>query len=511
MSFSANEREPLLVTHRITKSFGATHALRGVSLQAFGGETLAIIGENGAGKSTLMKILAGAHRPDSGHLQWNGRLFQPARPSDARRAGIAMIYQELNLAADLSVEDNVMLGRERSRFGIVRTIEQRASVRRALGLLGHADLNPQRRVGSLSIGVQQVVEIARALVSDARIMIFDEPTSSLSRSDVQHLFAMIKRLQERGLAILYISHFLEEIREIASRVVVLRDGQSVHEGTISEVSDEQIVSLMVGRSVGKLFPKIDHTIGESALSVDRLAGTKKPSNVSIELRRGEIFGLFGLIGAGRTETLRCLFGLDRIERGHVLLNGRFPAANPRARMAAGFGLVSEDRKSEGLAQKLSIADNLTLSAISRYSVVGLLKLKRRRLEVKKWMDRLSIKAIGPEQTIGELSGGNQQKVAIARVLHQDATVLLMDEPTRGIDVGTKAEIYRLMGELASGGKCILFVSSYLPELLAVCDTVGVMSRGQLREVRPAENWTESEVLSVAIATEDTKQQVKERE
>jgi ribose transport system ATP-binding protein len=318
-------------------------------------------------------------------------------------------------------------------------------------------------------------------------------------------------LQERGLAILYISHFLEEIREIASRVVVLRDGQSVHEGTISEVSDEQIVSLMVGRSVGKLFPKIDHTIGESALSVDRLAGTKKPSNVSIELRRGEIFGLFGLIGAGRTETLRCLFGLDRIERGHVLLNGRFPAANPRARMAAGFGLVSEDRKSEGLAQKLSIADNLTLSAISRYSVAGLLKLKRRRLEVKKWMDRLSIKAIGPEQTIGELSGGNQQKVAIARVLHQDATVLLMDEPTRGIDVGTKAEIYRLMGELASEGKCILFVSSYLPELLAVCDTVGVMSRGQLREVRPAENWTESEVLSVAIATEDTKQQVKERE
>lgn len=502
MNLSVDLGAPLLVMDRIAKRFGATQALRDVSLVAFGGETLALIGENGAGKSTLMKVLSGAHSPDAGSIQLNGRPFHSTRPIDARRAGIAMIYQELNLARDLSVEDNIMLGCERSRFGFVRTGDQREKIRRALALLGHAELNPQRRVGSLSIGVQQVVEIARALVSDARVMIFDEPTSSLSQHDVQRLFAIIARLQEQGLAIIYISHFLEEIREIATRYVVLRDGQTAGSGCLASTSDKQIVSLMIGRSVGNLFPTVPHAIGEPTMLVDRLEGRKMPMGVSIQLRRGEILGLFGLIGAGRTETLRCLFGLDRVTKGRVQLNGRFPAARPRARIAAGFGLVSEDRKGEGLAQKLSIADNLTLSAMRQYSVCGLLRLKRRHGVVEKWMTRLSIKACGPEQPIGELSGGNQQKVAIARVLHQDANVLLLDEPTRGIDVATKAEIYRLMGELAGEGKSIIFVSSYLPELLAVCDTVGVMSRGALRELRSACEWSESEVLSVAIAVDN---------
>ena len=495
-------RAPLLAMDRIAKRFGATQALRDVSLEAFGGETLALIGENGAGKSTLMKILSGAHSPDSGTLQLNGRPFRPSRPNDARRAGVAMIYQELNLARDLSVEDNIMLGCERSRFGFVRANEQREKVRQALALLGHADLNPQRRVGALSIGVQQVVEIARALVSDARVMIFDEPTSSLSRHDVQRLFANIRRLKEQGLAIIYISHFLEEIREISDRYVVLRDGQTAGSGYLAGASDEQIVSLMIGRSVQNLFPTVPHSLGEPTLLVDRLEGRKIPCGVSLQLRRGEILGLFGLIGAGRTETLRCLFGLDHAVKGRVQLNGLFPAARPKARIAAGFGLVSEDRKGEGLAQKLSIADNLTLSAIKRYSLGGLLKLQPRQMAVGKWMRRLSIKARGPEQPIGQLSGGNQQKVAIARILHQDATVLLLDEPTRGIDVGTKAEIYRLMGELAGEGKSIIFVSSYLPELLSVCDTVGVMSRGKLRDVRPTSKWTENEILSVAIALDN---------
>ena len=377
---------PLLVMEKIAKRFGATQALRDVSLEAFGGESLALIGENGAGKSTLMKILSGAHSPDSGTLHLNGRAFQPSRPNDARRAGVAMIYQELNLARDMSVEDNIMLGCERSRFGFVRTSEQREKVRRALSLLGHAELSPQRRVGALSIGVQQVVEIARALVSDARVMIFDEPTSSLSRHDVQRLFATIKRLQEQGLAIIYISHFLEEIREIADRYMVLRDGHSAGSGNLAGASDEQIVSLMIGRSVGNLFPTVPHTLGEPLMHVDRLEGRRIPCGVSLQLRRGEILGLFGLIGAGRTETLRCLFGLDRAVKWRVQLNGRFPAARAKARIAAGFGLVSEDRKGEGLAQKLSIADNLTLSAINQYSICGLLKLKRRQMAVGKWME-----------------------------------------------------------------------------------------------------------------------------
>ena len=492
---------PVLVMDRIAKRFGATQALCDVSLEAFGGETLALIGENGAGKSTLMKVLSGAHSPDSGSLLLNGRPFQLARPIDARRAGIAMIYQELNLARDLSVEDNIMLGCEQNRLGFVQAGLQREKVRQALALLGHADLSPQRRVATLSIGIQQVVEIARALVSDARVMIFDEPTSSLSRHDVQHLFTIIKRLQTQGLAIIYISHFLEEIRAIASRFVVLRDGQSAGTGALTGTSDEQIVSLMVGRSVANLFPTVPHAIGEQALVVDGLVGRKMPSHLSVQLRRGEILGLFGLIGAGRTETVRCLFGLDRVESGRVELNGKYPSSNPRSRIAAGFGLVSEDRKGEGLAQKLSIADNLTLSANNRCSFGGLLKLKSRQSAVGKWMARLSIKARDAEQPIGQLSGGNQQKVAIARVLHQEASVLLLDEPTRGIDVGTKAEIYRLMGELAAEGRSIIFVSSYLPELLAVCDTVGVMSRGKLRALRKASDWTEKEVLSVAIASD----------
>ncbi len=486
---------------KIVKRFGATQALRDVSLEAYGGETLALIGENGAGKSTLMKVLSGAHRPDSGSLFLNGRPYQPSGPSEARRAGVAMIYQELNLARDLSVEDNIMLGCERTRFGFVQAREQRTKVRQALALLGHSELNTQRRVGSLSIGVQQVVEIARALISDARVMIFDEPTSSLSRHDVQHLFLIIKRLQEQGLAIVYISHFLEEIREVASRYVVLRDGQSAGTGLLSASSDEQIISLMVGRSVAKLFPTVPHTIGDRRVTVSGLDGRTMPCQLNMQLRRGEILGLFGLIGAGRTETLRCLFGLDRVKSGRVELNGKSPAAHARARIAAGFGMVSEDRKGEGLAQKLSIADNLTLSAVNRYSMGGLLRLTKRREAIRNWMAKLSIKARDSEQPISQLSGGNQQKVAIARVLHQDATVLLLDEPTRGIDVGTKAEIYRLIGELAAEGKSIIFVSSYLPELLAVCDTVGIMSRGKLRDLRKASDWTEKDALSVAIASE----------
>lgn len=484
---------------RIAKRFGATQALCDVSLNVFAGQTLALIGENGAGKSTLMKILSGAHAPDSGTMQLAGCDFQPTGPLEARRAGIAMIYQELNLTRHLTVEDNIMLGCEHHWLGFVRTAQQREKVRSALALLGHAELNPQRRVGSLSIGAQQVVEIARALVSEARVMIFDEPTSSLSRHDVDHLFAIINRLREKDLAIIYISHFLEEIREIASRYAVLRDGQTAGDGWLTDTSDEHIVSLMVGRRVEDLFPTVPHTMGETVIDVARLSGRTIPRDVSFQLRRGEILGLFGLIGAGRTETLRCLFGLDRVEQGGVRIHNRPLASRAHARIQEGLGLVSEDRKAEGLAQKLSIADNMTLPALARYSLGGILQLGRRRVAVRQWMDRLRVKADSPDQFIGQLSGGNQQKVAIARILHQGAEILLLDEPTRGIDVGTKAEIYRLMGEQASQGKSIIFVSSYLPELLAVCDTLGVMARGRIREIRAASAWTENEVLSVAIA------------
>lgn len=496
------DREPLLVMEQIGKRFGATIALRDVSLSVFPGETVALIGENGAGKSTLMKVLSGAHSPDVGRMHIGGNAFRPSGPLDARRAGVAMIYQELSLAPDLSVEDTIMLGQETQTVGILRRRPQRERVSAILQQLGHPDLKPNRLVRSLSIGAKQLVEIARALASNARVMIFDEPTSSLPKQDVDRLFSIIQQLQSQGMAIIYISHFLEEIRRVAHRFVVLRDGQPAGTGQLSSTSDEQIVSLMAGRSVETLFPVVEHSIQEPVLEVQGLSGIATPRNVSFTLRKGEIFGLFGLVGAGRTETLRHLFGLDAMQSGSIQFRKRLLGKRPSKCIRAGVGFVSEDRKTEGLAQSMSIADNLTLSDLKPYAKFGLLRLGRRKVAVKAWMKKLRVKAKGPEQPIGHLSGGNQQKVAIARVLHQSAELLLLDEPTRGIDVGTKAEIYRLIGELAAEGKSIIFVSSYLPELMAVCDTIGVMARGRLREVREKSMWQEHEILAVAISNSD---------
>ena len=494
--------ELLLQMREIAKSFGATRALRGVSLDVQAGRVLSLIGENGAGKSTLMKVLSGAHAPDAGTMTLAGKPYTPEGPNDARLAGVGMIYQELNLAADLSVEDNIMLGQERSRAGLLCRREQRKLVRNALEMLGHAELRPDVCVGQLSLGVQQLVEIARALVSDARVIVFDEPTSSLTQHDVEQLFRVIGRLKESGIGIVYISHFLEEIREVCDCYTVLRDGESVGSGDLDGVSDEEIVSLMVGRSVEELFPSVPHTPGETILTIDDLSGVSLPRDVSLEVRRGEILGVSGLVGAGRTELLRCLFGLDAVRSGKVKVGKFTPAASPQARIRAGLGLVSEDRKTEGLAQSRTIADNITYSRLEPYSVAGWLNLRKRRRAVEQWMGRLHVKAASQDQPVQELSGGNQQKVALARVMHQDADVLLLDEPTRGIDVGTKSEIYRLMGEQAAAGKAIVFVSSYLTELLAVCDRVAVMARGRLREVRPRNEWTEEAVMSVAISGED---------
>ncbi len=310
-------------------------------------------------------------------------------------------------------------------------------------------------------------------------------------------------LRQSGLAIIYISHFLEEIRRVCDRFVVLRDGNTVGQGDVAATSNSQIVAQMVGRNVAELFPTVPHSTGETLLAVHGISGRRAPRDVSFELKRGEILGLAGLIGAGRTELLRCLAALDPVQSGTVRLGVVSPRATPRARIRAGFGMVSEDRRAEGLAQQRSIADNLTYSRLGKYSRLGWLNLSRRRTAVKFWIDRMAIKARGPEQPVGELSGGTQQKVALARILHQEADVLLLDEPTRGIDVGTKSEIYRLIGELAAAGKAILFVSSYLPELLAICDRVAVMSRGKLRAIRPVSEWTEEAVLACAVSENET--------
>lgn len=493
----------LLTMNAISKRFGATRALRGLSFEARAGEVLALIGENGAGKSTLMKVLSGAHSPDSGTMELAGETYAPRGPQDARAAGVAMIYQELTLAPHLSVEDNVLLGQELHRFGWLNRTAQRQRLRTVLAELGHADLAPTTIVGTLSVGEQQLVEIARALLLDAKVIVFDEPTSSLTQHDAQRLFEVIARLKASGRAVIYISHFLEEIRRLCDQYTVLRDGESVGSGPLAETSEAQLVALMAGRSVQELFPTVPHTPGETLLTVNNLSGQRLPRNVSFELRRGEILGIFGLVGSGRTELLRALFALDPIREGLVQVSGKSIPHSPAARLQAGLGFVSEDRKGEGLAQSCSITDNTTLSRLAPYRAWGLLRLGQRRAAVEQWMKRLQVKATSAAQSVSALSGGNQQKVAIARVLHQEAEILLLDEPTRGIDVGTKAEIYRLMGEAAAQGKAVLFVSSYLPELLAVCDRIGVMARGRLRAIRSAHDWTEEALLTLALGEESS--------
>lgn len=485
----------------ISKRFGATQALRGVSLELQAGQALALIGENGAGKSTLMKVLSGAHSPDNGKMELAGQRYAPRGPNAARLAGVTMIYQELNLARDLSVEDNIMLGQEHARLGVVNRAAQHAQVRAALERLGHADLPLDIPVGRLSVGAQQVVEIARALVSHAKVIVFDEPTSSLTQADLERLFQTIARLQQEGLGVIYISHFLEEIRRVCDSYTVLRDGRTVDSGPLARTNEAKIVSLMVGRSIDELYPSVPHTPGETLLTVAGLSGITKPHDVSFDVRRGEILGLTGLVGAGRTELVRSIFALDPVRSGSVRVGLISPGITPHARIRAGLAFVSEDRAGEGLAQARSIADNVTYSRMSPYSRWGWLNLSKRRQSVSDWMRKLEIKADSPELAVESLSGGNQQKVALARALHQEADVLLLDEPTRGIDVGTKATIYRLVGELAAAGKSVLFVSSYFPELLRTCDRIGVMSRGRLVEIRPAAAWNEESLLARAIGSE----------
>ena len=457
----------------------------------------ALIGENGAGKSTLMKILSGAHEADAGRIALDGAPFAPRNPHEARRAGVAMIYQELNLAPDLTVAENIVLGAEPSRLGWLRRGAMRDTARRALAELGHGDLPPDAPVRSLSIAEQQLVEIARALAGEPRVMIFDEPTSSLTQADAERLFAVIARLKARGVSVIYISHFLEECRRVCDRFTVLRDGESVGTGALAETPMAEIIRLMVGREVSELYPRIAHTPGETVLRVDAAAG----ESGGLSVRAGEIFGLFGLVGSGRTELLRRIFGLDAMAAERIAIFGREEtSASPPRRLAQGVGLLSENRKEEGLMLQRSLAENLTATRPVAHRGSGWLFRGRERSLTREWISKLSVRARDPEQAIGELSGGNQQKIALGRLLHHDAKILLLDEPTRGIDVGSKAQIYRLTGELAAQGKAVLFVSSYIPELLGVCDTIGVMCRGKLAATRPAAEWTEHTLMEAAIGT-----------
>jgi ribose transport system ATP-binding protein len=496
---SSNPPLPRLRIDRVAKRFGPTIALDGVNLEVAAGEVHALIGENGAGKSTLMKVLSGAHRADTGSLTLDGQPFEPSDPLHARNSGVAMIYQELNLAPDLSVEENILLGREPATLGWISHGERRRLAKRALEEIGQPQMPLDTPIRALTIAQQQLVEIARALVGEPRVLIMDEPTSSLTQVDTENLFGVIERMSQRGVSVIYISHFLEECQRVASRYTVLRDGQSVGTGAMAEAGLEQIIQLMVGREIDEIYPRTRRSAGEPVLELSGIAGLAKPSCVNLTLRAGEIVGVFGLVGAGRTETLRAVFGLDRLAKGSVTVFSREAThSTPAKRLANGVGLLSENRKEEGLLLNRSVADNLTLTRLGPVSRLGLVSDAAQVAASEKWMAKLDVKASGAAQPVGELSGGNQQKIALGRLLHHDARILLLDEPTRGIDVGSKAQIYRLMNELAGQGKALVFVSSYLPELLGVCDHIGVMCRGELSEVRPVADWSEQEIIRTAV-------------
>jgi ribose transport system ATP-binding protein len=485
----------------ISKRFGPTVALYDVDLQLHKGEVHALIGENGAGKTTLMNIVAGAIQPDEGDMELDGKPYAPASPLDARHHAVALIHQELCLCPHLTVAENILMGIEPTRLGWISEGACREKAVRVLESFHHPEIRPDRRVGDLSRAARQVVEICRAIAASARLILMDEPTSSLQGEDVRNLFNLIRRLRDEQISVIYISHFLEEVREVADTYTVLRDGRNVSTGSLSSVTDDELIAHMVGRPVENLFPHRQPDLGEVVLEVrDLVAPPVKQA--SFELRRGEILGIAGLMGSGRTQMVRALFGLVPIESGAFILRGKaLPVAPPAVRIAQGFGYLSEDRAGEGLALVLQVADNITMTRLSTCSRWGWLNTSLQRKRANDWIKRLSIKAHSPLQPTRTLSGGNQQKVALARLLHQDADVLLLDEPTRGIDIASKVQIYEAIAHCAARGKAILMISSYLPELFGMCDRLAVMSRGRLSAARPVSEWTPETVLQTAIGSD----------
>lgn len=486
----------------IRKRFGATVALDGVSLELRRGEVHGLVGENGAGKSTLMSIIAGGLQSDGGTMELLGREYSPSSPVDARKDGVILIHQELSLCPHLTVAENILLGIEPARWGC---LDRKAMAQKAADVLEtfhHPDIKPERRVADLPIAARQVVEISRAIAARASIILMDEPTSSLQRSDVDLLFGLIRRMREEQIGVIYISHFLEEVREIADRCTVLRDGGSVATFQLGSVTNDELIAQMVGRPVDNLFPKrVRAQEQDVVLRVKGLSAPPDLTDASFELRRGEILGVAGLMGSGRTGMVRALFGLGRPLSGTIVIGGlEFSArtASSSSCIDRGLGYLSEDRKGEGLALALPVADNVTMTRLSSCSNWGWLNIPRQREQTRRWIERLSVKAQTPSQPARTLSGGNQQKVALARLLHQDVDIMLLDEPTRGIDIGSKAQMYETIVQCADQGKAVLMISSYLPELFGLSDRLAVMSRGRLSAARPTGEWTPESVLQAAI-------------
>ena len=491
---------PLLGMRGIVKSFPGVQALRGVDLCLLHGEVLALLGENGAGKSTLMKVLGGAHRADAGTVTINGRQCRFQSPQDSRKAGVAVIYQEFNLVPSLTVVENIFLGQEVTRAGFVARKREHQRAKALFARLG-VEIDLDAPCGRLSTAQQQLVEIAKSLACDARIIVMDEPSAALTSHEVERLFTITRDLKQQGIGIIYISHRLEEVFSIADRVVVLRDGKNVGERPIARITRSEMIELMVGRELKDEFPRRTASIGSVRLDVSHLTRGQAVRDVSFGVRSGEILALTGLVGAGRTETVRLIFGADARDAGDIRLDGKSIAiSSPRDAMSAGIGLLTEDRKLQGLVLGHSVRENFGLPNLSWLSRYGFVQLASEREHCGHFLENLRIQATGQDQRAGDLSGGNQQKVVLAKWLARRCDVLMFDEPTRGIDVGAKYEIYVLMNELAAAGKAIVMISSELPEVLGMADRILVMHEGRLTgEIADARHATQKQIMELAHA------------
>ena len=482
----------------IDKSFGSNNVLKNAGFLLESGEIHALMGENGAGKSTLMKILTGVYTKDAGTVIVDGQEVCYKNPQEAERAGIVFIHQELNVLFDLTVEENMFLGKEiRNAFGVCNKKAMRAKVKEILDKLG-VDINPGEVMSNLSVGQQQMIEIAKALMVDAKVIIMDEPTAALTQSETEVLFQVVKSLRKKGVSIVYISHRMEEIFELCDRITILRDGSYIDTKRIADTDMNDVVKMMIGREIGERYPARQSKIGDVVLEVENLNCPGVFEKVSFKVHAGEVLGVSGLMGAGRTEIMQAIFGNMPHVTGTIRLNGKtIQNKSPQQAMKNGIGFITEDRKLEGLMLEESIMKNISIANLGRISKNGVINRKTEQDLVKRGIEELHIKCFGPQHDCGNLSGGNQQKVVFAKWIYTDPKVLILDEPTRGVDIGAKKEIYNIINELAEKGVAIIMVSSELPEVLGMSDRVMIVREGLVRGVLSKEEANQENIMILA--------------
>lgn len=486
----------------IDKSFGGNAVLKNVGFLLDDGEVHALMGENGAGKSTLMKILTGVYTKDAGQVIVDGKEVCYNNPQEAEKAGIVFIHQELNVLFDLTVEENMFLGKEIKKvFGICDRKAMRKRVQEILDMLG-VDIDPTQRMDELSIGQQQMIEIAKALMVDAKVLIMDEPTAALTQSETEVLFKVVNSLRQKGVSIVYISHRMEEIFELCDRITILRDGTYIDTKRIADIDMNDIVKMMIGREIGERYPVRNSKIGDVAFEVKNLNCPGAFENVSFEVRAGEVLGVSGLMGAGRTEIMQAIFGNMPNVTGQLFLDGKeIKNKNPQQAIQNGIGFITEDRKVEGLMLEESIMKNISLANLGRISNGGVINKKKEQELVNKGIEELRIRCFGPQHECNNLSGGNQQKVIFAKWIYTNPKVLILDEPTRGVDIGAKKEIYNIINELAAKGVAIIMVSSELPEVLGMSDRVMVVREGEVRGILNKEEANQESIMTLATGGE----------